>query len=101
MLSCVMNCQLTQPDIYTVGPKSVFPLFYFLLLLSPIGPWWPAETYDIAWSTEFLEHLGRQHMGNYMSTLKQAAFVFFSGELGILCEYNVFRLQLFVELLIG
>ena len=23
------------------------------------GPWWPEETYDAAWSVEFLEHVAR------------------------------------------
>ena len=39
------------------------------------GPWWPDKTYDFAWSVEFLEHVGRQYMRNYMSTFKQAAIV--------------------------
>jgi len=40
------------------------------------GPWWPSETYDIAWSTEFLEHVGRQYMRNYMPVFAKSALVF-------------------------
>ena len=31
------------------------------------GPWWPAKTYDAAWSVEFLEHVGRQYHFNYIT----------------------------------
>lgn len=40
------------------------------------GPWWPTETYDVAWSVEFLEHVGRQYMENYMPIFKKSALVF-------------------------
>ncbi len=43
------------------------------------GPWWPEETYDIAYSTEFLEHVGRQYMLNYIPTMKRAAIVVVTG----------------------
>ncbi len=46
------------------------------------GPWAPAGTYDAAWSMEFLEHVGRQYMRNYMATLKRAALIFVSGSNG-------------------
>lgn len=36
-----------------------------------LGPWWPEETYDVAWSTEFLEHVGRQYMDNYMPVFEK------------------------------
>ncbi|GKY92925.1 hypothetical protein MPSEU_000261500 [Mayamaea pseudoterrestris] len=40
------------------------------------GPWWPAETYDAAWSVEFLEHVGVPFHYNYVSTLRKAALIF-------------------------
>lgn len=39
------------------------------------GPWWPEETFDVAWSTEFLEHVGRQYMRNYIPTFKKSAII--------------------------
>eukprot|EP01031_Cornospumella_fuschlensis_P041306 gene41306-50413_t len=43
-----------------------------------LGPWWPAQTVDVAWSTEFVEHVGRQYMPNYMPIFKKAAIVMIS-----------------------
>lgn len=40
------------------------------------GPWWPQETFDAAWSVEFLEHVSRQYHFNYVSTLRKAALLF-------------------------
>ncbi len=40
------------------------------------GPWWPEKTYDAAWSVEFLEHVGRQFMPNYLPTFQRAALLF-------------------------
>jgi 2-polyprenyl-3-methyl-5-hydroxy-6-metoxy-1,4-benzoquinol methylase len=40
------------------------------------GPWWPSETFDVAWSVEFLEHVGRQYMRNYMPIFKKSALIF-------------------------
>lgn len=34
------------------------------------------DTYDVAWSTEFLEHVGRQYMRNYMPVFAKSALVF-------------------------
>jgi SAM-dependent methyltransferase len=42
------------------------------------GPWWPRGTYDAAWSVEFLEHVSRQYMPNYIQTLRKAAVIFVS-----------------------
>lgn len=39
------------------------------------GPWWPEETYDVVWSTEFVEHVGRQYMPNYLATFHKAALI--------------------------
>jgi len=39
------------------------------------GPWWPSETYDLAWSTEFLEHVSRTYMPNYMPIFKKSALI--------------------------
>eukprot|EP00596_Hydrurales_sp_CCMP1899_P000890 CAMPEP_0119036722 /NCGR_PEP_ID=MMETSP1177-20130426/4628_1 /TAXON_ID=2985 /ORGANISM="Ochromonas sp, Strain CCMP1899" /LENGTH=300 /DNA_ID=CAMNT_0006996993 /DNA_START=253 /DNA_END=1155 /DNA_ORIENTATION=- len=40
------------------------------------GPWWPERTYDACWSVEFLEHVGRQFMGNYHQTFRKCALIF-------------------------
>lgn len=40
------------------------------------GPWWPEETYDVAWAVEFVEHVGRQYMHNYLPIFKRAALIF-------------------------
>lgn len=40
------------------------------------GPWWPSETFDAAWSVEFLEHVGRPYMQNYLPIFKKAALLF-------------------------
>lgn len=42
------------------------------------GKWWPEETFDVAYSTEFVEHVGRQYIPNYMATMKKAALVLFT-----------------------
>ena len=39
------------------------------------GPWWPNQTYDVAWSVEFLEHVSRQYLFNYLPTFRRAALV--------------------------
>ena len=45
------------------------------------GPWWPKETVDVAWSVEFLEHVGRQYMHNYLKIFEKAAYLFVSHSL--------------------
>jgi hypothetical protein len=40
------------------------------------GPWWPAETYDAVWCVEFLEHVGRPFMLNYLPIFRKAALIF-------------------------
>lgn len=40
------------------------------------GPYWPAKTYDVAWSVEFLEHVGRQYRQNYLPIFRRAALIF-------------------------
>jgi len=42
------------------------------------GPWWPNRTYDAVWSVEFVEHVGRQFLSNYLPVLDSAALVFIS-----------------------
>lgn len=42
------------------------------------GPWWPSQTFDALWSVEFLEHVGRQYMKNYIPAFRRAALVFVS-----------------------
>jgi hypothetical protein len=40
------------------------------------GPYWPEETFDAAWSVEFVEHVGRQFQHNYFATFRRAAIIF-------------------------
>lgn len=40
------------------------------------GQWWPDQTYDVAWSVEFLEHVGRPYMMNYLPVFHKAALLF-------------------------
>lgn len=40
------------------------------------GPWWPAKTYDAAWSVEFLEHVGLNYHANYVAAFRKAALIF-------------------------
>jgi len=40
------------------------------------GPWWPSKTIDAVWCVEFLEHVGRPLMFNYMVAMKRAAIIF-------------------------
>lgn len=40
------------------------------------GPWWPEKTYDVVWSVEFLEHVARPYMRNYMTAFHKAALIF-------------------------
>ena len=42
------------------------------------GPYWSEETFDLAWSIEFLEHVGRHYMLNYIPTFKRAALIYLS-----------------------
>jgi len=39
------------------------------------GPWWPKDTYDLAWSVEFLEHVQRPYFRNYLPILHRAALL--------------------------
>jgi 2-polyprenyl-3-methyl-5-hydroxy-6-metoxy-1,4-benzoquinol methylase len=43
-----------------------------------LGAWWPEETYDVLWSTEFLEHLSRPFMPNYLPMMRKAALIMIS-----------------------
>ena len=45
------------------------------------GPWWPHQTVDAVWCVEFLEHVGRPLMFNYMTAMKRAAVIFASHSL--------------------
>ena len=42
------------------------------------GPYWPQETFDVLWSVEFLEHVGRPYMKNYLPAFHKAALIFAS-----------------------
>ena len=39
------------------------------------GPWWPGETFDMAWSVEFLEHVGINYQYNYMTAFRKCALL--------------------------
>lgn len=41
-----------------------------------LGPWWPEATYDALWCVEFLEHVSRQYMHNYLPIMRKAALLF-------------------------
>ena len=40
------------------------------------GQWWPEQTYDALWSVEFLEHVGRPYMQNYLPIFHKSALIF-------------------------
>lgn len=40
------------------------------------GPWWPSKTYDAVWCVEFVEHVGRHFMPNYLPAFERAAVIF-------------------------
>lgn len=46
------------------------------------GPWWPAKTYDAAWSVEFLEHVGVEYQANYVAAFRKAALIFVTASRG-------------------
>ena len=37
------------------------------------GPWWPGQTFDLAWAVEFLEHVNLQFHYNYVQVFRKAA----------------------------
>lgn len=41
-----------------------------------LGPWWPAETLDVAWAVEVTEHIGRHLIRNYHPVFKRSALIF-------------------------
>lgn len=45
------------------------------------GPWWPEQTFDVAWSIEFVEHVGRQYMPNYFPIFKKSAIIMVSNSI--------------------
>lgn len=42
------------------------------------GPWWPEGTWDAVWCVEFVEHIQRQFIRNYLPVFRRAALVFVS-----------------------
>jgi len=46
------------------------------------GPWWPEQTYDAAWSVEFLEHVGTEFHFNYVTAFRKAALIFVTASSG-------------------
>ena len=42
------------------------------------GPWWPEDTVDAVWCVEFLEHVQRQYIKNYLPVFQKAAIIFAS-----------------------
>jgi hypothetical protein len=41
-----------------------------------LGPWWPSQTFDVAWVTGFAQQVSLHHSPNYMTALRKAAFLF-------------------------
>jgi 2-polyprenyl-3-methyl-5-hydroxy-6-metoxy-1,4-benzoquinol methylase len=41
-----------------------------------MGPWWPDRTYDMLWSVELLEHIGRHKMDNYLPIMQRSGILF-------------------------
>ena len=41
-----------------------------------LGPWWPSKTYDACWCVEFLEHVSRHYIRNYLPSFHKCAIVF-------------------------
>lgn len=39
------------------------------------GPWWPADTYDMGWAVEFLEHVGINYQHNYVAAMRKCALI--------------------------
>jgi Methyltransferase domain len=58
--------------------KSLLPLDHVVEHDFSRGPYWPAKTYDAAWSVEFLEHVSRQYHFNYLTLFRKAALIFVS-----------------------
>jgi hypothetical protein len=52
------------------------------------GPWWPKETFDAAWSVEFLEHVNLQFHYNYISTFRKAAILLVTSSKWGKCKNN-------------
>ena len=40
------------------------------------GPYWPQQTFDACWCVEFLEHVSRHYIKNYMPSFHKCAIVF-------------------------
>ena len=40
------------------------------------GPWWPEQTFDACWCVEFLEHVSRHYINNYMASFHKCALIF-------------------------
>jgi len=40
-----------------------------------LGAWWPDDTFDACWAVEFLEHIGRQYIRNYLPVFKKCAII--------------------------
>ena len=46
-----------------------------------LGPYWPSgknSIYDMVWCVEFLEHIDKKYIANYMATFKKAKYLFVS-----------------------
>lgn len=42
------------------------------------GPWWPNDTVDLVWSTNFVQQVSRQYMQNYMVAMSRSAILLVS-----------------------
>lgn len=47
------------------------------------GPFWPAKTYDVAWSVEFLEHVLVEYQVNYVAAMRKAAIIMVTSSMNI------------------
>lgn len=56
--------------------RSVLPQEFIVEHDFTRGIWYPNKSYDAVWSVEFLEHVGRQYILNYMPVFQQAALIF-------------------------
>ena len=41
-----------------------------------LGPWWPSQTYDVAWVAEFVQQVSWMYSPNYIPALRKTALLF-------------------------
>ena len=62
--------QSLLPNIKHVPNRTTFDLVEHDFSL---GPWWPKQTVDVAWSVEFTEHVGRNYQMNYHTSFRKVS----------------------------